>query len=58
VLGSFVLRALCARVGVHVRGFLLALHSVKGALGVLVYFIVLEHLDSDIWGCGSGRKTR
>ena len=40
------------------RGFLPALHSVKGALGVLVYFtvlaqlvyltVVLAHLDSDI----------
>ena len=42
------MRALCARGGVHVRGFLPALHSVKGALGVLVYFTVLAHLDSDI----------
>ena len=32
----------------HVRGFLPTLHSVKGALGVLVYFTVLAHLDSDI----------
>ncbi len=29
------------------RGFLPALHSVKGALGVLVYFTVLAQLDSD-----------
>jgi hypothetical protein len=31
-----------------VRGFLPALHSMNGALGVLVYFTVLAHLDSDI----------
>ena len=31
-----------------VRGFLPALHSVKGALGVRTYFTVLAHLDRDI----------
>ena len=49
MLGSFLtaVRALCStRGGVHARGFLPALHSVKGALGVRTYFIVLAHLDS------------
>ncbi len=31
------------------RGFLPALHYVKGALGVIVYFTVHAHLDSDIY---------
>ena len=48
MLGSFLLRALCARGGVHVRGFLQALHSVKGDLGVNSYLLVLSHLGSDI----------
>ena len=34
ILGSFLPRALCARGGMHVRGFLPALQSVKGDLGV------------------------
>ena len=38
----FLLRALCARGGVQVRGFLPALHSVKGALGKIEISIVVR----------------